>query len=123
MKMKYEKTDDFVRDLKKLLKKLKSLADDLDTAKKNAIELFHFHNIDNKGISAIQGVGNTNELQFYKVKKFACKSLPGRGVRSGIRIIYAYIPKEHTIVFLELYFKANQENEKRERITNFIWSP
>lgn len=39
--------------------------------------------------------------------------------KSGIRVIYAYFPTEQKIVFLEIYFKTNQENEKKERITNF----
>ncbi len=118
--MNYEETNEFARDFKKLLKKFKSIADDLETAKKNAIELFHVREIDNKGIFEIQSVGNTNELKFFKIKKFACKSLPGRGVKSGIRIVYAYFPNEYKIVFLEIYFKAKQENEDRARISNFI---
>jgi len=59
-------------------------------------------------------------LQFFKVKKFQCKSLKGRGAKSGIRIIYAYFPTEQKIVFLEIYFKAKQEKEKKQRIMNFI---
>jgi len=118
--MKYEETNEFELDFKKLLKKFKSLTDDLETAKKNAVELFHIQEIDNKGIFEIQGVGNTNELKFFKVKKFACKSLPRRGVKSGIRIVYAYFPNEHKIVFLEIYFKAKKENEDQTRISNFI---
>ncbi len=118
--MNFEETNEFARDFKKLLRKFKSIEDDLETAKKNAIELFHVREIDNKGIFEIQSVGNTNELKFFKIKKFACKSLPGRGVKSGIRIVYAYFPNEHKIVFLEIYFKAKQENEDRARISNFI---
>ena len=63
-----------------------------------------------------------NKLKFYKVKKFQCKSLKGRGAKSGIRIIYAYFPKEQRIIFLEIYFKAKQENENRQRIKDFIKS-
>ena len=117
--MNYEKTKEFARDLKKL-KKFPSLTDDLSVAKKNAIELFHLKNVDNRGIFEIQGVGNIDDLKFYKIKKFACKSLQGRGVKSGIRVIYAYIPNEQKIVFLEIYFKAKQKNENRQRITDFI---
>jgi len=59
-------------------------------------------------------------LKFFKVKKFQCKSLKGRGAKSGVRVIYAYLPDEQKIVFLEIYFKTDQENEKKERIINFI---
>ena len=120
MKISYEETNEFTRDFKKLSKKFGSLSGDLETAKKNAIELFHLRRIDNGGIFEIKGVGNSDEFKFYKIKKFACKSLPGRGAKSGIRIIYAYFPTEQKIVFIEMYFKANQENENRTRIRDFI---
>lgn len=118
--MNYEKTKEFLRDFKKLLKKFSSLRDDLEVNKRYRIELFHIKNIDSRSIFKIQGVGNTVELQFFKVKKFQCKSLKGRGAKSGIRIIYAYFPTEQKIVFLEIYFKAKQEKEKKQRIMNFI---
>jgi len=104
----------------KLLKKFSSLVEDLEVNKQYRIELFHCKKIDSRSIFEIQGVGNTDELKFYKIKKFQCKSLKGRGAKSGIRVIYAYLPIEQKIVFLEIYFKANQENEKKERISDFI---
>ncbi len=118
----YEETEDFLRDFKKLQKKFASLSDDLEIAKQYEIELFHLKNIDRRGIFKVEGVGNTKELQFYKIKKFACKSLKGRGARSGIRVIYAFFPAVSKIVFLEIYFKAKQENENKQRIINFIKS-
>lgn len=118
--MNYEETEKFVRDFKKLLKKFSSLDDDLDTNKKYRIELFHIKNIDSRSIFEIQGVGNSAGLQFFKVKKFQCKSLKGRGAKSGIRVIYAYFPAEQKIVFVEIYFKAKQENENRQRIADFL---
>ena len=60
------------------------------------------------------------DLKFFKIKKFQCKSLKGRGAKSGIRVIYAYLPIEQRVVFVEIYFKANQENENRQRIVDFI---
>lgn len=118
--MNYEETEKFVRDFKKLLKKFSSLDDDLDINKKYRIELFHIKNIDSRSIFEIQGVGNSAGLQFFKVKKFQCKSLKGRGAKSGIRVIYAYFPAEQKIVFVEIYFKAKQENENRQRIADFL---
>lgn len=118
--MNYEETEKFIRDFKKLLKKFSSLDDDLDINKKYRIELFHLKNIDSRSIFEIQGVGNSVELQFFKIKKFQCKSLKGRGAKSGIRVIYAYFPAEQKIMFIEIYFKAKQENENRQRITDFL---
>ena len=118
--MNYNETKEFKHDFKKLLKKFPSLSEDLKVNKQYRIELFHIKNIDSRSIFKIQGVGNAVELQFFKVKKFQCKSLKGRGAKSGIRIIYAYFPTEQKIVFLEIYFKAKQEKEKKQRIMNFI---
>lgn len=120
MTISYEETSDFSHDLKKLKKKFPLLEDDIETVKKNAIELFHITKLDNKSVFEISGVGNTDELQFYKIKKFACKNLKGRGVKSGMRAIYAFLPLENKVVFLEIYFKAKQENEKTQRIIDFI---
>jgi hypothetical protein len=50
------------------------------------------------------------------VKKFACKSLKGKGVQSGIRIIYSYFEKDDRIEFVEIYYKGDKENDDRERI-------
>ena len=118
--MNYDETEEFTRDFKKLLKKFSSLAEDLEVNKQYRIELFHCKGIDSRSIFEVQGVANTVELKFFKVKKFQCKDLKGRGAKSGIRVIYAYFPIEQKIVFIEIYFKANQENEKRQKIVDFI---
>ncbi len=55
-------------------------------------------------------------------KKFACKSLKGKGAASGIRIIYAYYEKEDIVEFVEIYYKGNKENEDRKRILKYYKS-
>jgi mRNA-degrading endonuclease RelE of RelBE toxin-antitoxin system len=116
----YQKTKEFERDSKKLLKSFSSLRDDFRVNKQYRIELFHEQGVDNNGIFCIEGVSNTDDLKFYKVKKFSCKSLKGRGAKSGIRIVYAYLLEEQKIVFLEIYFKGKQKNNNIKRITDFI---
>ncbi len=118
--MKYNQTGEFTHDINKLLKKFSTLVEDLEVVKKNAIELFHIYKINNGSVFEIQRAGNTKELQFYKIKKFACKSLKGKGVRSGLRVIYAYSPSQQKIIFLEIYFKAKQVNEKHSRIKMYL---
>lgn len=54
--------------------------------------------------------------KIYKAKKFACRSLKGRGVQSGIRVIYAYFEEQDRIELIEIYYKGDKENEDRERI-------
>ncbi len=102
---------EYIRDLKKLTKKYKSLKSDL-----LAVELilkkfsearppFSFR-IDNLGLKTC----------VIKVKKIACKSLKGRGVNSGLRLIYAHFEVEEKIIFIELYHKNDQASENRQRI-------
>lgn len=114
----YEETEEFKKDLEKLLKKFRSLDDDLKTVKKAVIEMRHVHEIDNLSTFQIPGFGNEN-LSFWKIKKFACKALKGRGVKSGIRVIYAYEKETEHVSFIEIYFKADKENEDKDRLSKF----
>lgn len=115
----YGETEEFRKDFKKLLKKFRSLETDLEIVKVAAIELFHIQKIVNLSIFLIPGFCS-EEIQICKIKKFACKALKGRGSKSGIRIIYAYHKAVQKVVFLEIYFKADQENEDRERIKSYL---
>ncbi len=115
----YGQTEEFKKDFKKLLKKYRSLEEDLTLAKIAAIELFHLKKINNASVFPIPGCC-TGEILICKLKKFACKTLKGRGSKSGIRIIYAFHVKTLRVDFIEIYFKADQENENRERIKKYI---
>lgn len=113
--MKFDELNEFQKDLKSLLKKYRTLNDDLAVVKR-VLEIspderppFSFR-IDHLGISTC----------VIKVKKIACKSLKGKGVNSGLRLIYALFPEEQRIVFIELYHKNDKENEDKHRIlSNF----
>lgn len=109
--MTFEELLEFKRDLKKLLKKYRTLNEDLEVVKR-VLEIspderppFSFR-IDNICL----------ETCIIKVKKIACKALKGRGVNSGLRLIYAYFPDEQKITFIELFHKQNQESEDKKRI-------
>ena len=118
-KIKYNAIDLFQKDLKRLLKKYRTLEDDLETAKRDAIELYHLKRIDNQSIFPIQSFC-TKKIQICKIKKFACKALKGRGSKSGIRIIYAFHYQSCKVDFIEIYFKGEKENEDRERIRGYL---
>lgn len=113
-----EQLDKFKKDLKKLLKRFPSLEEDLDSLVKAQLIAYHKLNIDNHGIFAIENLAISSP-RIFKVKKFACKSLKGKGVHSGIRVIYAYFPDEDRIEFVEIYYKGDQEDEDRERIKDY----
>lgn len=112
---KITKGNKFSKDLKQLLKKHRSLEGDLDTFIKAQLFAFHKLQIDNHGLFPINNLG-FDSPQVYKAKKFACKALKGKGARSGIRVVYAYIPENDEIYLIEIYSKSDKENENRERI-------
>ena len=109
----FEVLAEFQKDLKSLLKKYRTLNDDLSVVKQvltiapDARPPFSFR-IDDLAL----------ETCVIKVKKIACKSLKGRGVNSGLRLIYAYFKDQEKIIFVELYHKNDKGNEDRQRILN-----
>jgi hypothetical protein len=118
MKFKHiEQLEKFKKDLKKLLKRFPSLEEDLDSLVKAQLIAYHKLNVDNNGIFPIDNLA-IPEPKIFKVKKFACKSLKGNGVHSGIRITYAFFSVQDRIEFIEIYYKGDQEKEDRERIKN-----
>jgi hypothetical protein len=111
--MTFDELAEFNKDLKKLLKKYRTLNEDLEVVKK-VLEVapqerppFSFR-IDNLGL----------ETCVIKVKKIACKAVKGRGVNSGLRLVYAHFEAEQKITFVELYHKNDKENEDKQRILN-----
>lgn len=106
---------EFEKDLKRLLKKFRTLEEDLETFIKTELSLYHKLGIDNKGIFQIPDL-RFQDPQVFKAKKFACRALRGRGVQSGIRVIYSYFKKEDIIGLIEIYYKGDKNNEDRERI-------
>jgi mRNA-degrading endonuclease YafQ of YafQ-DinJ toxin-antitoxin module len=105
----------FQKDKKKLLKRFRTLDDDLQIFIDVQLKLFHKLGIDNNAIEQIDDLG-INEPEVYKVRKFACKALKGKGVQSGIRIIYSYFKDDDKIEFIEIYYKGDKDKEDRERI-------
>jgi mRNA-degrading endonuclease RelE of RelBE toxin-antitoxin system len=107
----FDELSEFKKDLKHLLKKYRTLKEDLEVVKLDLSDEpgesppFSFR-IDNLGL----------ETCIIKVKKIACKALKGRGVNSGLRLIYAHFPDEQKITFIELYHKNDKENEDKTRI-------
>jgi hypothetical protein len=106
---------EFESDLKKLLKRFPTLDGDLEVFIKTELGLYHKLGKDNKGIFSISGLG-LQAAKVFKAKKFACRALKGRGVKSGIRVIYAYFEEQDRVELIEIYFKGDKGNEDRERI-------
>ena len=116
----YDETPEFVRDVKQLLKRFRSLREDIEVAKRAAIELFHGNpRIDYNSIEEIPG-HCTDAIRCCKVKKFACRALKGRGVMSGIRMTYAFHVAERRVAFIQMYFKGDEDMEDKQRLKDYI---
>lgn len=109
---------EFDKDMRRLLKRFKTFEDDLKIFIKNELNLYHKIGIDNNGVFQVPGL-KIESPKIYKAKKFACRSLKGRGVQSGIRVIYTYFEEQDKIEFIELYYKGDKENEDRKRISKY----
>jgi len=109
---------EFEKDFKKLIKRFRTLEDDLNNFIKTELNLYHKLSIDNKGIFQIPGLP-FDDPKIFKAKKFACRSLKGKGVQSGIRVIYSYSEKIDKIELIEIYYKGDKENEERGRFSRY----
>ena len=115
----YKTIPTFDKDFKALSKRFKTLSEDLDILKKFILETHYEQNVPTTAFLPIEGYCGSNYTS-NKIKKFACKSLKGRGSASGIRIIFVWDKESRTITFVEIYFKADQENENRKRLEDFL---
>ena len=106
---------EFEKDLKKLVKRFSTLEEDLQVFMKAAMNLFHKQRIDNNAIFHIADLP-IRSPKIYKGKKFACRALKGKGVQSGIRLIYAYYEEEDKVEFVEIYVKGDKAGKDRARI-------
>ncbi len=130
--MDFEELREFGKDKKKLTKKYRSISEDLETVKQ-VLEIFPDQRPPFSFIISNLGI----ETCVIKVKKIACKALKGKGVNSGLRLVYAYFENDleqvsiaddssgqdphvsvarEKIVFIELYHKGEKESEDRDRI-------
>ena len=94
----------FDSEFAKLLKKYRSLEEDIEVLK---AVLGKYPRGYQPLIYRITNLGVETEI--YKVKHFRCKALANKGSRSGIRIIYAYFEAGQKIEFVEIYYKEHDD--------------
>ncbi|MCR4939410.1 MAG: hypothetical protein K5930_04785 [Treponemataceae bacterium] len=115
----YKSLPEFEKDFKSLLKRYRTLEDDFEIFKKYTIETFYNQGVPTSAFVPIQGFCSEKYVS-NKVRKFACRSLPGRGNQSGIRIIFIWQEDSRTVTFVEMYFKGDKTEEDRERLKNTL---
>lgn len=109
----------FEKDIGRLNKRFATIEDDLRIFIEKQLFLYHKLKVDNKGIFQIVGLP-IEDAKVYKAKKFACRSLKGKGVQSGMRVIYAYYENEDKIDLIEIYYKGDKANEDKRRILEYL---
>jgi hypothetical protein len=106
---------EFERDLKRLLKRFRSLEDDLTTFIDYQLELFHGQKQAVGKTERVAGLGFEDPPVFV-AKRVACRALRGSGSNSGIRVVYAWFAAEGRIELIELYYKGDKQVEDKARI-------
>ena len=115
----YKTLPEFDKDFKALLKRYRTLESDFETFKKYTIETFYEQKTPTTAFVPVEGFCGEDYVS-NKVRKFACKSLPGRGNQSGIRIIFVWQETLRLATFVEIYFKGDKPEEDRERLGDFV---
>lgn len=107
--MNYDFSPEFEKELKRYKKKYLSLDRDLDLFCK-VLEQFPEGNSNH-----FTALFKSEDFVIVKARLF-CRYLK----KSSLRTIYVYSCSVKKILFIELYFKGDKENEDRERIKEYI---
>ncbi len=105
----YSALHEFENEFSRLSKKYRSLNDDLEKLKKIINEF-------------PEGVGKNfailhADLNLKIIKaRMACRILRNR----SFRVIYSFNKTKQEIVFIEIYFKGDKENEDKKRIDEYL---
>jgi len=122
--MEFSFWDEFKKEFKKLSKKYLSLKNDLDIF----CETLEFDpcwkDMLVNHVKKISWLWRNVGWDFYKVKKFVCRSISWNSSNSWIRIIYKYIAEKgsielYEIEFIEIYHKNSKTNHDVERINKY----
>jgi hypothetical protein len=104
--MQFLRLPEFNTELKKLLKRYHTLEDDLTRLESVLVKYPRGYA---PVIFRVNRLGIKTEI--YKVKNFRCKALKYKGSRSGIRVIYAYLPEQEQVKHIEIYYKEKDNIE------------
>lgn len=100
----------FQKEFKKYLKKYRSLKDDLAVLEK-ALLAYPTGN----GSKHWNTLKQNDQDQYIVKVRMMCRTVKG----SSFRVVYYFNGKEFQLIFLEIYFKGNKENENRTMIDQF----
>jgi mRNA-degrading endonuclease RelE of RelBE toxin-antitoxin system len=108
--MHFSEYSPFPREFKRLLKRFKSLESDLEKMK--ILLLKQPEGTDGRHWNALH---RYEQVVIFKARMM-CQYLR----RGDFRLIYAYLPAESRIDFIQIYFKGDTETEDTARIKDYL---
>ncbi len=115
----FKNLNEFDKELKKLCKKYSSLKEDFEDLKRLLEISPKWDILPQNHIVQISWLWEKINGNFYKIRKFLCKSLKSKW---KIRIIYRYFDENIEfceIEFIEIFHKNQKENHDIERIKKY----
>ncbi len=109
MTMTFEELLEFQKERKRLARKYRSLAQDLEEFR-NIVSVIPLGNQKHFAV-----IAKNDYLHIVKARLF-CRYLKG----SSLRIIYSFWEDKQRIEFIELYFKGDKANEDRQRVKEYL---
>ncbi|MDN3513351.1 MAG: hypothetical protein NG747_02995 [Candidatus Brocadia sp.] len=107
--MNFDELPEFAKEFKRLIKKYKSLSDDLEEFKRVIT-------VEPLGNSKHFNVITKNDRCTVVKARLFCRYLKG----SSLRVIYAFHGNDLKVDFIEIYFKGDKDNENCERIKAYL---
>jgi len=119
--MKFIELKEFLNEFKKLSKKYKSLEEDFKDFKLSIEDDPTWKELPSEHIVNISWLGDNIDGDFYKVRRFFCKSLKSKW---DLRIVYKFSNESNSIEFceiefIEIFHKNTKENHDIKRIKKY----
>lgn len=108
--MEYDELPEFSRELKRLRKKYRSLDDDIEELKRTLAKLTM-----KNGSKHWNCLHRDEKVRIYKIR-LACRYLRA----TTMRVVYAQHADSGRVVFIELYYKGEKDNEDGTRLKAYL---
>ena len=113
----------FQKELRRLGKKYRTIPEDLQIFIDVSVRAVHLlgQKPEDMGHFPIHGLGIENHGCFI-AKRFTCKSMMGKGSKSGIRVVYRFKKDTLDLLLIELFNKKDKKLPDLERLKSILES-
>jgi mRNA-degrading endonuclease RelE of RelBE toxin-antitoxin system len=111
----------FKKKLKKLSSKYRHLEDDFSKFEKALkVNIRKGEKTLSRNYKRIKGTCVDNPIFVYKARDFRSKDFPGKGAKSGFRIIFIYNKDRDEVIYIDIYHKKKQNNHDIDLINTIL---